>query len=59
MSRLEAHRPLVFNFVTTFYPPYNLGGDGIFIYRLANALAARGHRVDVVHCADAYGYLAR
>lgn len=40
--------------VTTFYPPYNFGGDGIFVYRLSNALAQRGHGVDVVHCVDAY-----
>ncbi len=40
--------------VSTFYPPYNFGGDGIFVRRLSNALARRGHRVDVFHCADAY-----
>ena len=40
--------------VTTFYPPYNFGGDGIFVQRLAHALAARGHDVTVVHCANAY-----
>lgn len=47
-------KPLRFCMVTTFYPPYNFGGDGIFVHRLANELARRGHRVDVVHCADAY-----
>ena len=40
--------------ITTFYPPYNFGGDGIFVRRLSNALAYRGHSVDVIHCADAY-----
>ena len=40
--------------ITTFYPPYSFGGDGIFIYRLSNELAGRGHRVDVIHCLDAY-----
>jgi len=40
--------------VTTFYPPYNFGGDGVFVHRLSNELARRGHRVDVVHCVDAY-----
>lgn len=40
--------------VTTFYPPYNFGGDGIFIHRLVHALAAEGHQVDVVHDRDAY-----
>lgn len=40
--------------ITTFYPPYNFGGDGIFVYRLSNELAKRGHKVDVIHCKDAY-----
>ena len=44
--------------VTTFYPPYNFGGDGIFVKRLANELAGRGHRVDVIHCRDAYRLMA-
>ncbi len=50
-------RPLSFCMVTTFFPPENFGGDGIFIYRLANALAEDGHRVDVVHCTDSYRLL--
>ena len=40
--------------ITTFYPPYNFGGDGIFIYRLSNKLAERGHEIDVIHCRDSY-----
>ncbi len=40
--------------VTTFYPPYNFGGDGIYIYRLTNELARRGHFVDVFHCEDSF-----
>lgn len=40
--------------VTTFYPPYHFGGDGIFVYRLAELLARQGHTVDVVHSIDAY-----
>lgn len=51
-------RSLRFCMITTFYPPYNFGGDGIFTYRLSNALAERGHHVDVVHCRDAYRFLA-
>jgi glycosyltransferase involved in cell wall biosynthesis len=43
--------------VTTFYPPYNMGGDGIFVHRLSNELARRGHRVDVIHCRDAYRFV--
>ncbi len=40
--------------ITTFYPPYNFGGDGIFVHQLSNELARRGHQVDVIHCVDAY-----
>ena len=43
-----------FCMVTTFYPPYSLGGDAIFVQRLSRELVARGHRVDIVHCVDAY-----
>lgn len=43
-----------FCMITTFYPPYNFGGDGIFIYRLCNSLAAKGHDVDIIHCHDSY-----
>lgn len=46
--------PLRFCLVTTFYPPYHHGGDGVFVHRLAQALAARGHTVDVVHSVDAH-----
>lgn len=44
--------------LTTFYPPYNFGGDGIGVQRLSRALARRGHRVTVVHDADAYNLLS-
>jgi glycosyltransferase involved in cell wall biosynthesis len=43
-----------FCMVTTFYPPFNFGGDGVFVHQLANELAKRGHDVEVVHSADAY-----
>jgi glycosyltransferase involved in cell wall biosynthesis len=45
---------LRFCMVTTFYPPYSFGGDGMFVYRLSNLLAERGHSVDVIHCREAY-----
>jgi glycosyltransferase involved in cell wall biosynthesis len=48
-----------FCMITTFYPPYSFGGDGIFVHRLANELAHRGHHVEVIHCRDAYRLLAR
>jgi glycosyltransferase involved in cell wall biosynthesis len=47
-------KPLKFCMVTTFYPPYNFGGDGMHIYRLSNELAKRGHSVDVFHCEDSF-----
>ena len=43
---------------TTFYPPFNFGGDGIDVQRTATALARRGHRVTVVHDVNAYQWLA-
>lgn len=44
--------------LTTFYPPYNFGGDGMGISRLSTGLADRGHRVTVIHDQDAYVALA-
>jgi glycosyltransferase involved in cell wall biosynthesis len=46
--------PRSFAMVTTFYPPESFGGDGIYVERLSRALAARGHRVRVIACHDAY-----
>ena len=46
--------PRRFCLVTTFYPPYHFGGDGMCVYRLAAALGRRGHEVDVIHSEDAY-----
>lgn len=45
--------------VTTFYPPYNFGGDGVFVQRLSEALSRAGHEVHVVHDADAFRFVAR
>src|SRR5947207_8542592 len=47
-----------FCMVTTFYPPYSFGGDGVYVQQLSNELAKRGHQVEVVHCRDAYNLLA-
>jgi glycosyltransferase involved in cell wall biosynthesis len=44
--------------LTTFYPPYVFGGDGIGVQRLARALGRAGHEVTVVHDVDAYRMLA-
>jgi len=51
------NRPLRIALITTFYPPYNFGGDGIGIQRLARALVGRGHHVTVIHDVDAYNLL--
>jgi glycosyltransferase involved in cell wall biosynthesis len=45
--------------ITTFYPPYSFGGDGVYVQQLSNELAKRGHQVEVIHCRDAYNALAR
>jgi glycosyltransferase involved in cell wall biosynthesis len=50
---------LRFCFLTTFYPPHNFGGDGIAVQRLARGLVNAGHRVTVIHDADAYTALSR
>lgn len=48
---------LRFCMVTTFYPPYNFGGDGIGIQRFSQALARRGHEVTVLQDIDAFNVL--
>jgi len=58
MTDAATARPLRFCMITTFYPPYNFGGDGIATKRLADELARRGHTVDVIHCEDSYRLLA-
>ena len=40
--------------ITTFYPPHNFGGDGLFVQQLARDLVRTGHEVEVAHCVDAY-----
>jgi len=50
---------LRFAFLATFYPPYNFGGDGIGIQRLARALTRAGHSVTVIHDVEAYECLAK
>jgi glycosyltransferase involved in cell wall biosynthesis len=50
-------KPLKFCMVTTFYPPYSFGGDGMQVYRLSNELARRGHSVDVFYCEDSFLFM--
>jgi glycosyltransferase involved in cell wall biosynthesis len=52
------NKQLRFCMITTFYPPYNFGGEGIFVYRLSNELARLGHHVEVIHCIDSYRLLS-
>ena len=40
--------------VTTFFPPHNFGGDGMWVYRLTNSLARQGHRLSVVYNPHAF-----
>ena len=51
-------RPIRFCMVTTFYPPFNFGGDGIGIQRLSRGLKRRGHHVTVIHDVDAFRMLS-
>ncbi len=51
-------KKLRFCMITTFYPPYGFGGDAVYVHRLSNELAARGHHVTVVHCIDSYNLLS-
>ncbi len=44
--------------LTTFYPPWNFGGDGLFVQQLARALVRDGHEVEVAHCVDAFQTLS-
>jgi glycosyltransferase involved in cell wall biosynthesis len=53
-AAMPVSRPLRICMITTFYPPYSFGGDAVYVQQLSRALASRGHRVDVIHCGDAY-----
>jgi len=45
--------------ISIFYPPYSFGGDAVFVQRLSEELARRGHEVDVIHCLDSYRFLRK
>jgi hypothetical protein len=40
--------------ITAFHPPYGFGGGAVYIHRLSNELAERGHHVIFIHCKDSY-----
>ncbi|MDH7507851.1 MAG: glycosyltransferase family 4 protein [Methanomassiliicoccales archaeon] len=42
--------------VSTFYPPFHIGGDAVHVKYLAEELAKRGHEVHVLHSIDAYAF---
>ncbi|MFZ5618361.1 MAG: glycosyltransferase family 4 protein [Pseudomonadota bacterium] len=44
--------------INTFYPPYNFGGDGVYVRRFAHALARAGCDVNVLHDSETYKALA-
>jgi glycosyltransferase involved in cell wall biosynthesis len=44
--------------INTFYPPYNFGGDGVYVRRLAHALARRGCEVHVLHDTETFRALS-
>ncbi|OFX05025.1 MAG: hypothetical protein A3E78_00830 [Alphaproteobacteria bacterium RIFCSPHIGHO2_12_FULL_63_12] len=44
--------------INTFYPPYNFGGDGVYVRRLAHSLARLGCDVRVLHDTETYKALA-
>lgn len=58
-ARTLAEGGLNFCMLTSFYPPYHFGGDGIAVQRLARGLVRRGHQVTVVHDIDAYDLVRR
>src|SRR5262245_48697196 len=58
MDTSASRDALRFCIVSTFYPPYNFGGDGIYAHRLANGLARLGHHVTVLHSPTAFEMLA-
>jgi glycosyltransferase involved in cell wall biosynthesis len=56
---IDVDRPLRFCMISTFYPPWHFGGDGIMVHHLSNELARRGHEVEVIHSIDAYRLFVR
>ena len=48
-----------FCLLSTFYPPWSFGGDGIQVRRVARLLVEAGHEVTVVHSPKVHEVLAR
>ncbi len=51
-------RPLKIALINTFYPPYNFGGDGVYVRRFAHALARQGCEVHVLHDVETFRALS-
>jgi len=45
--------------ITTFYPPYHLGGGGVHVYKLSNLLAKEGHTVFVITTREPFDLVTR
>lgn len=45
-----------FCILNNWFPPDNYAGSGVYVYVLANALAAEGHEVTVVYDKDAFNF---
>jgi len=47
-------KTLRFCFFTSYFPPHHVGGDAVYVRRLAEALIRQGHHVDVIYSLDAF-----
>lgn len=47
------NRPLRILLATSYIPPFHLGGDAVFVDRLARSLVQAGHEVDLLYSQDA------
>ena len=50
---------LKFLMISTHFPPYQMGGDAIFVEYLTKELLRKGHQVDVFYNPAAYRYLRK
>jgi len=48
---------LKFLMVTTHYPPYQMGGDAVFVQYLSNELIKAGHQVEVFYNPSVFGII--
>ena len=48
---------LKFLMVTTHYPPFQMGGDAVFVQYLSNELIKAGHQVEIFYNPSVYGII--